>query len=390
MQGVDGTATNVTGMQGVDGTATNETGMQGVDGTATNETGIQIQPEICGNGAEDNATGRTNETGGVAAPLGPEICDNGVDDDRDGLKNNDDQGDCPKSEEQIKHEQNELRQTIIDISPPTMNKEQVAEKFPITIGELPQGFRKVPEGSLSILPRIDYAGQWSRDDLNVYILVDPQTKVESQKFLVNAKNAVTGLSQELKNYSGNLIGFDVNVIEQVNVTSPVADIVILLVGDTTGNRGCSNALGFTSLHDGAANTAIPLYAEIFTSCLNQEFSNNSVYTTVKHEFLHTLGLGHAFLLNGDLMCSTESDINGDPVSTCDVPPEGDLVEPSAGDIKSLLYMYGRDGFGGNNQNIDAYPHYESATTSTNDESATLGNTTSFGTVREALGNDDIK
>ena len=56
------------------------------------------------------------------------------------------------------------------------------------------------------------------------------------------------------------MGFGVNITEQVNINSPVADIVILLVGDTTGNRGCSNALGFTNLHDGAANTAIPLYA----------------------------------------------------------------------------------------------------------------------------------
>ena len=170
-----------------------------------------------------------------------------------------------------------------------MNREQVADKFPITVGELPQGFKRVPEGSLSIIPRIDYLGQWSRDNLNVYILVDPQTKFESQKFLVDAKNAVTGLSQVLKNYSGNPMGFGVNITEQVNINSPVADIVILLVGDTTGNRGCSNALGFTNLHDGAANTAIPLYAEIFTSCLNKEMSNNSVCTTVKHEFLHTLG-----------------------------------------------------------------------------------------------------
>ena len=55
-------------------------------------------------------------------------------------------------------------------------------------------------------------------------------------------------------------------------------------------------------------------------------------------------------------CSTESDINGNPVSTCDVPPEGDLIEPSDGDINSLLYMYGQDGFGGNNQKCSILIH----------------------------------
>jgi hypothetical protein len=125
-------------------------------------------------------------------------------------------------------------------------------------------------------------------------------------------------------------------------------------------------------------------------------SNNSVYTTVKHEFLHTLGLGHAHLLNGDLMCSTESDINGNPVSTCDVPPEGDLIEPSDGDIDSLLYMYGQDGFGGSNQNVDTYPHYESATTSMDGNTTTFSNNTTFsntttsGTLLETLRDDGLK
>ena len=49
------------------------------------------------------------------------------------------------NEEQIEKKQNEVSQTIIDVSGGTMNREQVADKFPITVGELPQGFKRVPE-----------------------------------------------------------------------------------------------------------------------------------------------------------------------------------------------------------------------------------------------------
>ena len=53
-------------------------------------------------------------------------------------------------------------------------------------------------------------------------------------------------------------------------------------------------------------------------------------------------------------------------------------------------MYGQDGFGGNNQNVDTYPHYESVTTSTDGNTSNFGNTTTFGTLPEALRDDAPK
>jgi len=348
-------------------------------GNATGTIEPQQQAENCANGVDDN-----NQDCTATTPISEtEICDNDIDDDLDGLADTNDRVDCPISEEQTtaeqRQEQKELEDILVDIAPPIMNKEQVEEKFPITKGELPQGFRLVPVGgdlSTSTLPRIDYLGQWSKDDLNVYILVDKQTEEQSQKFLVNASDAITGISHALKNYSGYPEGFNANIIQEVDQNSPVADIVILLVGDSTGDKGCNDKLGFAKLHDDAAT---PAYAEIFTSCLNHEMSHNTVYTTVKHEFLHALGLGHAHHVNGDLMCSSEPDINGNPVSTCDFFHQGDLAEPSDNDINSMLYMYGKDGFGGNNENVDAYPHYENVTTSTFDNEKT------FAELSEELG-----
>jgi hypothetical protein len=81
----------------------------------------------------------------------------------------------------------------------------------------------------------------------------------------------------------------------------------------------------------------PQYAKILTSCGNAHLSELKLYNIVLHEFAHTMGLGHAYNIDGDLMC-------GGAVGnrTCYVSPSDD-IKISDLDTNALLWIYGTDG-----------------------------------------------
>jgi hypothetical protein len=82
-----------------------------------------------------------------------------------------------------------------------------------------------------------------------------------------------------------------------------------------------------------------------------DLSQDVVYSTIIHEFAHTLGLGHAFNIDYDLMCSYDIFPNGEGDYTCDNYDTAALVEPSDYDISALIYKYGTDGFSVPNRDL---------------------------------------
>jgi hypothetical protein len=95
-------------------------------------------------------------------------------------------------------------------------------------------------------------------------------------------------------------------------------IIIELTGDPGGLQ-CSEYLGLADYSQPDVSKGIPVVT--FTSCLDE--SNNiidlpvdDVYSTNIHEFGHSLGLGHAFNINDDLMCSVDHDTAGNEITTC--------------------------------------------------------------------------
>jgi hypothetical protein len=332
-----------------------------LDERTTEEGNLTNQGEICNDGTDNDSDGLLDaddtqdcgSTGAIAPIIGEEsidhqeICDNSIDDDGDGLLDADDTEDCPE-------------QTLVELFP-GVSEEELKEKFPIIEGELPQYFRLIREPTEMAgdnTPRIHFFGQWLKDDLNVYILVDPETREQSQNFVNDAFDAVNTWSTILRNYSGIYDIWNFNIITDVDPANlheyPPADIIILLEGDPQGQKGCIDRSGSADLHEDAAN---PLYSQVFTSCINEVPSPDMIYTTVLHEFAHTLGLGHAHNEDGDLMCSIETDANANAYSTCAVSSEEELIEPSELDINALLYLYSQDGLGGENRDVDAQPYY---------------------------------
>ncbi len=93
------------------------------------------------------------------------------------------------------------------------------------------------------------------------------------------------------------------------------------------------------------NPKKPIQTYICSSLAGYRQSDTDVASTAAHEFIHAVGLGHAFYKNGDLMCSTE---DGNP--TC---PGSNTWSNSPSDLnlKATATLYGGDGFKNPNNNV---------------------------------------
>jgi hypothetical protein len=196
--------------------------------------------------------------------------------------------------------------------------------------------------------------EWRSDNINVMLLVNPDTEEQSSRYVDEVENAINSWSQTLKQYSGNPNAWNFNVSTSVGYLSSVeigpgrqADLVIELAGDPEGVIGCEGFIGVAPPHPYELTIAVTVH--VLTSCLDSqtgeliEYPEAVVYSTALHEFAHALGLGHAFNINNDLMCSAEADINGNLVPTCEFF-ETDVEEISEADVAALVYKYGVDGF----------------------------------------------
>jgi hypothetical protein len=196
--------------------------------------------------------------------------------------------------------------------------------------------------------------EWRSDNINVLLLVNPDTEEQSSRYVEVVENAINSWSQALKQYSGNPNAWNFHVTTSVGYLSSQeigpgreADLIIELAGDPEGVIGCQGFIGVAPPHP--YELTIPVTVHVLTSCLDTEagvlveYSEEVVYSTALHEFAHALGLGHAFNINNDLMCSAEVDINGNLVPTCEFF-EADVIEISEADVAALVYKYGTDGF----------------------------------------------
>jgi hypothetical protein len=196
--------------------------------------------------------------------------------------------------------------------------------------------------------------EWRSNNINVLILVNPDTQEQSSRYVEVVENAINSWSQALKQYSGNPNAWNFHVTTSVGFLSSQeigpgreADLIIELAGDPEGVIGCQGFIGVAPPHP--YELTIPVTVHVLTSCLDTEagvlveYSEEVVYSTALHEFAHALGLGHAFNINNDLMCSAEVDINGNLMPTCEFF-EADVIEISEADVAALIYKYGVDGF----------------------------------------------
>jgi hypothetical protein len=208
--------------------------------------------------------------------------------------------------------------------------------------------------------------EWLTGTLSVHIVVNQDTQEQASRYLPVVEKAVNRWSNLLKQYSGNYNAWNFNVSSSVGYLDTLGpnaskDIIIEITGDPQA-VGCNQYSGSANVYHEDLSTGIPTV--IITSCTDEEgnvedYPEDNVYSTALHEFAHTLGLGHAFNMDGDLMCSSDQDHIGNEITTC---TDSGREEPSEADIMALLYKYGTDGFSQPNRELVGYrPVYEPGT-----------------------------
>lgn len=212
--------------------------------------------------------------------------------------------------------------------------------------------------------------EWIIDPLNVYIIVNENTQEQSKKYLDDTINAINKWSYLLKEYSGNYDSWNFKITTSIDEPSQYSqfekdksthNIVIELVGELEGDE-CSSYFGYSDrefFSDTSPDT-LDISAKVFTSCPDDsnpyskgnDLPHDLVYSTVSHEFGHILGLGHAYNIDGDLMCSIEEDEeNANSFESC-YKDRSKRIEPSESDIKALIYKYKENGFKTPNRELE--------------------------------------
>ncbi len=210
----------------------------------------------------------------------------------------------------------------------------------------------IEQGEIPDVKYIDlYPNGLSSENTEVIILVNQDSIQQASKYINVTREAIQKWSTLLKENSGNHDAWDFNIrtevgyLDSLNYSDPNT-IILELASNPLGYNYCDSFLGQTLFNSDPFSS--PLVATVLTSCQEKEtivdLPIEDVYSTVLHEFAHSIGLGHSFNINGDLMCSIESSETGEPIPTCQYYEVSGKIEPSVYDVNALLFKYGNDGF----------------------------------------------
>ncbi len=151
-----------------------------------------------------------------------------------------------------------------------------------------------------------YSNELGSENVNVIILVNPDSQRQSSKYVDVAVEAIQKWSTLLKKYSGNHDAWNFNITTKVDYLDTLGNsspntIVLELASNPSEYNYCDNFLGQTIFDTNPSS--IPLVSTVLTSCQDNgkiaDLPLDDVYSTVLHEFAHSLGLGHSFNINND-------------------------------------------------------------------------------------------
>jgi len=190
----------------------------------------------------------------------------------------------------------------------------------------------------------------------VAIVPTPDSYDEVRKYIIPTQEGVVLWGSELAREFGGDWNVDFIVVEPgVDKFSTKPDIIMNVVTRDEDSRCGVEFAGQASFSRSRSDgSAVEVYKPInIIVCTSGSFtySTSQVIGISSHEFIHAMGLGHAFNKPGDLMCSVEYDDNNQKFDTC---PNSyySSGSPSDFNLAGVKKLYLEDGW--KNPNFPVY------------------------------------
>ncbi len=185
-------------------------------------------------------------------------------------------------------------------------------------------------------PCLDLYGRWYKDPIRYAIEGDSSASSDDFKMISDAFNE---WSSWLKSSSGNYNAWN---LEPIATATDVPDILVRIIKSPQENCSILGTSYVTSRVAKDKQLLAPVTDYVYTSCKGENNDSTSFYHAALHEIGHSLGLGHAFFMTDDLMCSEQ-----EGKRTCGSEYALTLY-PSGADLDALLLLYGNNGFAESN------------------------------------------
>ena len=177
----------------------------------------------------------------------------------------------------------------------------------------------------------------------VAIVPSPDSYNTVKRHIVPVQEGIRMWESQLTNQFGGSWNVNFEVVkpgQDFFATNP--DIIVNLVTHDDYSECVDELLGMAIIN---SNPTKPIQTVVCSTSLGDIRSNVDVSATSSHEFIHAVGLGHAFNKAGDLMCSIE---DGKP--TC-ANLNSKSKTPSILNLEAVKKIYGSDGFQNPNNRI---------------------------------------
>lgn len=173
----------------------------------------------------------------------------------------------------------------------------------------------------------------------VAIVPSPDSYDDVRKHIIPVQEGILGMVSMLERHSpGGEWDVNFEVVLPGGLFGARPDVIVNLV-TRDDESGCLDWWGWALI---ASPKPVPTWV-----CSNDSSANDQIGSTAVHEFVHAIGLGHAFNVPGDLMCSYEDGYGW----TCPGNTGSKSTTLSELNLDALVAVYGTDGFTNPNNQI---------------------------------------
>ena len=239
------------------------------------------------------------------------------------------------------------RQTTCDEGPTSGLGGLCADTVPLTVRGVPTAPPSGgagPEGGEGAYMEMYYSMDIDGPPL-VAIAPSPDRLEDSLPYIVPVQEGILTWSSSMEQRYGGDWDVEFEVVRPGDLFfSERPDVVVNLVSHEEDVGCLDEYLGWAKIYSDPPRPA-PVQTVVCTAGSWGPISGPDVAATAAHEFIHAMGLGHAFNKAGDMMCSAE-----DGIPTCPyLEPEASV--PSDLNAAGVASMYGADGFANPNNQV---------------------------------------